>query len=243
VIFIDDLIKQLPKEYSLSDNILEYFHLKLIEEFYSFLKQNNEVGGFFSKSDTERIASRHIYESMVYIYYLIKEISVSRETSVLDIGSGPGIPGYLFYCLKEKPQITLLDSSKRRLQFIETFCKNNGYLDIKIVYSRIEEWNKIYDIAITRALIPFPFNAVLLTHSFRSNAAIFAGKTKIHDDVFQYLKKYNLTIEKNILIPELEFLGERRLILLSHIDKQKKMKPVKWKILRREMDELQYSNS
>lgn len=242
--FLEELKKQIPEEYFFySNSIFNLFDLEKINDFYLFLKENNEIGGFFSKADSERIATRHIYESMVYIYYLKEHVNVSRETSILDVGSGPGIPGYILYCLKENPKVSLLDSSRRRLQFIEKYIKQKNYSDIQIIYERIEEWTQQYDVVITRALIPFPYNSVLLKHSFINIAAIFSGNIQINENIIQYLKKHNLIIKNNIKIQELEFLGERYLILLSHIDRTKKLKPIKWKTLRREMDELHNSNS
>ena len=243
MIFLEELKQQLPPNYSFLENILEIYNLDLVNRYYLFLKENNDTYGFFSNADSLRIASRHVYESMVYIYYLYSYLRVSRETSFLDVGTGPGLPGFLLYCLKETPKITLLDSSQRRLKILENFIKEMGYKNIKIVYKRVEEWHQKYDICLTRALIPFPFNAVLMNHVFEKYMAIFYANLPNNPLVEDYLKRYNLKIIKVYNVPELEFLGERQLILLSHINKQKKMKPIKWKILRREMDEFYNSNS
>ncbi len=241
---IDDIKNQIEDEYKHNINqIFEIFNLNLLSDYYLFLREFSEIGGFFSKSDIERIASRHIYESMIYIYHLNKQISVSRETHLIDVGSGPGIPGFLFYSLISKPKVTLLDSSKRRLKYVEEFIKKKGLKDIEIVYHRIEEWNKTYDIAVARALIPFPFNAILMKHSFRNVLCLFSAKLEINHEMIELLKQNNLKVDVIIPILELKFLGERNLILLSLIDKQKKMKPVKWKDLRRFMDEFHHSNS
>ena len=243
MIFLEELKQQLPQNYSFLEMVLDIYNLDLVNRYYLFLKENNETYGLFSKADSLRIASRHVYESMVYIYYLYSNLRVSRETSFLDVGTGPGLPGFLLYCLKETPKITLLDSSQRRLKILENFIRDMGYKDIKIVYKRVEEWYQRYDICLTRALIPFPFSAVLMSHVFEKYIAIFSANLPTEPFVDDYLKRYNLKIVKVYSVPELEFLGERQLILLSHINKQKKMKPINWKTLRREMDEYYNSNS
>lgn len=241
--FLSQLKKEIPDPHVEMDFIIKMFDLEKVNEFFLFLKENNTKGGFFSNLDSQRIASRHIYECMVYINYIVKEINVSRETSILDAGSGPGLPGYLLYCLKENPRLYLLDSSKRRLQFLEKFTTTKNYTNIHFIYSRVEEWKIQYDIAITRALIPFPFNAVLLRHTFKNYLSIFAGKLEINFEQVEYLKQHNLKIINVIRLKELNFLGERNLILLSLIDTQKKMKSINWKTLRREMNELYNSYS
>lgn len=241
---IYDIQNQIEGEYKHNlEQIFKIFNMPLLNEYYLFLEEYSKIGGFFSKSDSERIATRHIYESMVYIYYLKNQINVSRETHILDVGTGPGIPGFIFYTLHSPPKITLLDSSKRRLKYLEEFIKKRNFNEIEILYKRIEEWTKIYDITVSRALIPFPFNAILMRHSFKTALCLFSGKIIWNDKSIDLLKQHNLQIQFLLPIQELKFLGERHLIILSLIDKQKKLKPAKWKEIRRYLDEFHHSNS
>lgn len=233
-----DFIKDLKKEisnYGDFEIFFENFDLDKVNNFYIFLKENSQKGGFFSKLDTQKIASRHILESIVYINYINKFSKVSRETSIIDIGTGPGIPGFLFYCLKEPPKLTLLDSSKRRLKLLENYVKDKSYLNIQFIYERVENLCIKFDFATIRALIPFPFNAKISSLVFRKFLFIFASNVQITDKTLNYLYQSNLKIEEIIPIEELNFLGNRRLIIISHIDNFKKMNPVNWKIIQKEM--------
>lgn len=87
--------------------------------FWQFLEAKNEEGGFFSRGDSTRILERHVLDSALFVKAVTDYVSVSRETTVLDAGAGPGLPGFLFCCLKFPPVVTLNDSSRRRLSFLE----------------------------------------------------------------------------------------------------------------------------
>jgi 16S rRNA (guanine527-N7)-methyltransferase len=124
--------------------------------YYNFLVEFNERGGFFSARDSTLIFERHFYESLIFAYYVSTECAVSRETEIADAGTGPGLPGYLFSCLKEMPRLTLIDSSKRRLSLLEAFHVKHYVSSVKFDYSRVEELKRRYDIVVSRALVPFP---------------------------------------------------------------------------------------
>ncbi|MCS7204237.1 MAG: class I SAM-dependent methyltransferase [Leptospiraceae bacterium] len=240
--FYTDLLRQFEIlkydcDFTYINRVIEKFEYNLVNDFYNFLFENSKRGIFFSKNDIEKIAIRHVYECMVYISILVEGNYVSHETRVLDVGSGAGLPGYLFYCLIEKPkEVILLDASKRKLSLLENFCSEKNAYRIKFIYRRIEETDLKANVVVTRALIPFPFNAVLVRHAFENFLGIFAGRLDISSKEIDYLRENNLMIDEIKTIPSLEFLGERKLILISHLDKRKKMKPVQWKNLLREME-------
>ncbi len=238
---IDDLSKE--TEGIFNKKIFDLFNLDVINDYYIYLKDNSLKAGFFSLSDNNKIASRHIYECLVYIYYLNKIISVSHETHIIDVGSGPGLPGFLFYCLKEKPKISLLDSSERRLKWIEKYSSERN-IEISFVYKRAEEYLNQFDLVVYRALIPFPFSVKLVRHLSTKYICNFAGKISLSEREEKYLKSLNIKDYKILKIEELKFLGERNLIMIFLENNSKKMKPANWKIIRSEMKYgIHHSNS
>jgi 16S rRNA (guanine527-N7)-methyltransferase len=225
------------------DQITEKFDLFKLNLYYNFLHDYNKIGGFFSASDTERIAERHILESIVYILHLIKEIPVSRETKILDVGTGPGLPGFLFACLKDIPNITLMDSSRRRLSFLEKFIQEENIVlwkkKIQFQYARSEDINGNYPIIISRALIPFPHVAEILTHLQRRGdyVALFSAGLKNSDRDTEYLSHLGYKLGKNMPLEELSFLGNRSLVLLKKFKDTDKGYPRAWKFIKEEMEQ------
>lgn len=218
--------------------ILELFDAQAIESFYSFLREKNDIGGFFSKGDFERIADRHLYESLAYVARIMSLKGVSRETKILDAGSGPGLPGYLFTCLKEPPYVTLLDSSRRRLALLEEFHRSlpperlqrlKGR--VRFQYARAEESKGDYDIVTARALIPFPFNAILLRHLLKGQMALATGPSPVTPESEKLLQQFGLMVEESCPLAELDFIGERHLLLLRKKNRTSTLQPVPWKTI------------
>jgi 16S rRNA (guanine527-N7)-methyltransferase len=234
-------------------SLLEAFDMTEVDSFYQFLKGRNIIGGFFSAGDAERIADRHLYECLAYVCRIMSRPGVSRETKILDAGSGPGLPGYLFTCLKDPPYVTLLDSSRRRLSFVEEYHRGRsmpgedgahsperiqllkGHL--RFQYARAEESRGDYDIITARALIPFPFNAVLLRHLVKGQIMLAVGPSPVNDEAEKVLQRYGLIVEESCRMTELDFLGERNLLILRKKNRTVALPPVLWKTIKGEMDQ------
>ena len=89
--------------------------------------------------------------------FLIKNIDINSKSKVLDIGTGAGIPGIPLKIIKEEIDLTLVDSNRKKCDFLEMVSSN---LDIKmnVVCTRIEELGhksdhrERYDLCLARAI-------------------------------------------------------------------------------------------
>ena len=221
-----------------SDSIIAMFDTDKIYIYLQFLQTNNERGGFFSKKDEELILDRHIVESVYHIYILLAELNVSRETKVADIGTGPGLPGFLFYCLRDFPQLTLIDSQKRRLGILQewvdaTFEGHN----IKFDYRRAEDIRENFDLVISRAFIQWPWSAEVVCRMVKTGGyySPFAGTLTEPDNEEDILASSGFEKIKIIHLEKLDFLGTRHIKLLKKVTGPSQNFPRAWKIITKEI--------
>lgn len=237
----DNTIQSRLKELypSQANQIGNYFDFAKLESYYSFLKDFNEVGGFFSKSDSENVLDRHIIESIMHIYKIQQIFPVSHETRLADIGTGPGLPGYIFYALKNPPQITLVDSQMRRLGLLEKFHKEtSSSKEVKFVYGRVEDIKEKFDLVVMRSTIKYPWSAEMIYGLLRLHSSFipFLAKRNYDSNFEQMLlNNLGLNIEKEVDIPELEFLGNRHIKVLKKVTEPKKGFPRKWETISKEI--------
>lgn len=226
------------------DLIIECFDILLIEKFIDFLKNKNEQGGFFSKKDSEYIIERHILEAMYFVYVLLGNEFVSRETKIVDVGSGPGLPGFLFVCLKDSPKTTLLDSEKRKLNLTEEWWnsikKNFPDKICNFSYNRAEEWKHHFDVAVMRASIPYPFSIEVVSRLVLKDGYFFpflAKKQNWETMEERILSDSGFIMEGTIELEELSFLGERHIKVLKKYSQAKHGIPRDWKYISKEIKE------
>ena len=245
------------------EEIVAAFEEDSLLSLYAFLSEFNEIGGFFSKSDSERILERHIFENMVYAFEAGR--FVSRETkhditqmTLLDAGTGPGLPGAIFACLHSSArprEVHLLDGSKRRLHFLEEsgpWSKLNKWNDMNQIllsnqnllhyhYSRAEEFVGTFDLIVSRAFLPFPYACLAVSHLQNSGGCYlpFLGSIDARPE-FAAEQKRILTLsgyelKSRIQLSGLALSDKRTVAVLKKKQPVHKGRAFRWKYIKDQM--------
>ncbi|HBS04502.1 MAG TPA: hypothetical protein DEA96_06030 [Leptospiraceae bacterium] len=225
------------------ETLSDVFSIEKVEWYLRFLEENNERGGFFSRGDAARIFDRHVRESAMFVERVQNYVPVSRETTALDAGSGPGLPGFLLACLKEPPRLTLNDSSRRRLSLLEEALAttDQAFPSVRFSYDRLEEFKGSFDLIMSRALIPFPSVLRLISH-LQKPGAIYAGFFSPMDiaqfaqvvaDCGYRLHGQDSFLTSNEVQREIFYFQKEKVV--------RQGKPFAWKFIRGEMSQWQKS--
>jgi len=216
----------------------QIFSLDMVLQYAEVLHKHNEAGGFFSKRDSSLIWERHLFESMWFVIKLMEQGYVSRETEILDFGTGPGLPGFLFACLLDPPPITLLDAQRRKLSWIEKeFPQKKG---LHYHYARIEETKKKYPFLVSRATVPYPWCLEVILPAIERDGFYcpFLARDVSFPGEEAKLEELGFQLQKEIPLPELDFLGKRHIRVLQKTKVEKKGFPRAWKLIQREIQEI-----
>lgn len=222
--------------------LVDRFDMGMVEDYWKFLVAENQRGGFFSAADEARILERHVFESLVLTDYVAHRLPVSRETIVADVGSGPGLPGFLFACRKEPPYVVLVDSSKRRLGLLQEWIgrRAGDGTRVEFRYERAEEIVSSWDIVVMRAFVRFPFCVEMVANGVRPRGfAVYFGSGRDHfsDREEKYLKRVGFVPRETERPRELDFLGDRRISYFEKINKPDPGYPRKWSRIQSEMEQ------
>jgi 16S rRNA (guanine527-N7)-methyltransferase len=103
----------------------------------------------------EQAARTHIADSLVAL-----ELDVVRAAEhIADLGSGAGFPGLALAVALRAAEVSLIESQRRRCEFLERLCAAAEVENAQIVCSRAEEWREgalRCDVVVARALAPQP---------------------------------------------------------------------------------------
>ncbi|TGN20316.1 RsmG family class I SAM-dependent methyltransferase [Leptospira idonii] len=231
----------IPNLYSELD---KKFDWDRVNRFYKFLFKENERGGFFSKNDSSQIFERHIIDCMVFVWKLSELGYVSRETKIADIGTGPGLPGFLFACLKDVPKITLIDSQRRKLALLEEEVRNGNLSEvsdrISFDYMRAEEEKRNFDLVTSRAVVPYPFLVEVASQLVKKFGLLcpYLGQRNFDSKQEAKVLQYSgFKIKKEIELTELDFVGKRHIKILLKDSEPKPGYPRAWKEIVKETKE------
>ncbi len=148
------ILKDLLKEKA------EMFHVKLDETalerfdiYGKLLVEWNEKINLTAITDPEGVTIKHFLDSLTIFGY----VDIPKGAKVIDVGTGAGFPGLAMLIARPDLDITLIDSTKKRLMVIENILENIG-LSANVVHSRAEDagqnkaFREQYDFSTARAV-------------------------------------------------------------------------------------------
>ena len=120
-----------------------------LEKYYEILVETNKYTNLTRIIEKEEVYLKHFYDSLT----ITKVIDLTKEQTLIDIGTGAGFPGLVLKIVFPNLKITLLDSLNKRVDFLNQVIKELDLKDIKTVHSRIEDYKKEqFDIVTSRAV-------------------------------------------------------------------------------------------
>ena len=121
-----------------------------LERFIPLLAAENERQNLVSKPSLDNIWSRHIADSLQLLDF------VPRETvEWLDLGTGAGFPGLILALANPDMRMLLVESRKRRVEWLERICDEFSLEYCSVLGTRLETVeSREVDVITARAFAP-----------------------------------------------------------------------------------------
>ncbi len=104
----------------------------------------------------EELLDKHLVDSLT----VLKTALIPEGASLIDVGTGAGFPGLILAMARPDCEVTLLDSQRKRLAFLEAVAEEAHVRNIHLVHARAEDGGRNpslrerFDIAAARAVAP-----------------------------------------------------------------------------------------
>ncbi len=135
---------------SLSDTALNQF-----ERYAYILEEENKKMNLTAVTGTEEIANRHFLDSLGVLRAAGDAI---KDARVIDVGSGPGFPGVPMKIAESTISLTALDSTEKRVVFLQKLFESLKISGAEGIAGRAEElagnknYRESFDFAVSRAV-------------------------------------------------------------------------------------------
>ena len=121
----------------------------LINRYVDILASTGVEWGLIGPREAERLWDRHILNSTALSGL------IAANSTVVDVGSGAGLPGIPLALVRPDLQMTLIEPLLRRSTFLAETVETLEIVDrVKVVRSRAEDHHQSYDVVVARALAP-----------------------------------------------------------------------------------------
>ncbi len=141
------------KEYLKSINAeLDDKKEKQFRQYYELLVERNKVMNLTGITEYDEVVEKHFIDSaLVSAFHVMKG-------SLIDVGTGAGLPGIPLKILFPELKVVLLDSLNKRINFLEEVIEKLELKDITAIhgraedYAKKEEYREGFDYCVSRAV-------------------------------------------------------------------------------------------
>jgi 16S rRNA (guanine527-N7)-methyltransferase len=191
------------------------------------LKEWNKKINITSIEDDEEIYIKHFIDSVL----LLNEDNINENKTIIDVGTGGGFPGLPLKIINNNYKLTLLDSLRKRIDFLSEVTKALELNDVKLIHGRAEdygqnkEYRECYDICVSRAVAPLNVLSEYCIPFVRVGGYFAAFKS---DNISQEISNSDNAIKKlggkikeikEIYLPGTDII--RKIVIIEKIDTTK----------------------
>ena len=154
-------INQLPQMKQMWQQTLDWqpsdTQEQLLQQVYQEILEGNRQQNLTRITNPEDFWEKHLWDSLSGIVGLDKNY-LAQELQVIDIGTGAGFPGIPLAIAFPQWHITLLDSTRKKIVFVNTLITKLNLTNATGIVARAEALGRIpgdretYDLALIRAV-------------------------------------------------------------------------------------------
>ena len=179
-------------------------YLRLIEKW-------NRVHNLTAVRETDQMVVLHLLDSLSVLPHL------GGARSVVDVGTGPGLPGIPIAIARQDLEVSLLDSSRKKVAFLEQARAELDLANVNIFCERVEQWrpDKGFDVVVSRAFAELSEFVEQARHLVAPGGRMLAMKGVYpFDEIARIPASHRVAQVVELRVPDLA--AKRHLVFIEH---------------------------
>ena len=178
-------------------------------DYVALIAKWNRVYNLTAVRDPAEMVGVHVLDSLAVLPHL-------RGRTLLDVGSGAGLPGIPLAIARPELQVTLLDSNHKKTSFQQQAAIELGLANVTAVNARVESWETQgrFDVVISRAFAELA-DFVSAAGRLCADGGVLAAMKGVHpfEELAQLPAPYRTRAVIPLTVPGLD--AERHLVLID----------------------------
>jgi len=180
--------------------------------YLALLDKWNRVYNLTAVRDTGRMVSHHLLDSLAAVPYF-------QAGTVLDVGSGGGLPGIPLAIARPELQVTLIDCIAKKTAFLLQAKAELGLQNVNVVTCRVEDFrpDAPFDVITSRAFSDLNLFVKLTRHLLKPGGCWMAMKGLMPHEEIEALPDWaRVSANHVVVVPGLE--ASRHMIVLEPVE-------------------------
>ena len=177
-------------------------------DFIGLLHKWNRTYNLTAIDDPIEMVTRHLLDSLVISPFI-------QPPSILDVGTGAGLPGLPLAITRPADHFTLLDSNSKKTRFVQQVVSELGLANVSVVHSRMEAFTPAqgFSTVVARAVTSLSDLLGQTTHVLAKGGMLVAMKGVYPQAELEDLPAgINIITIKSLQVPGLD--GERHVVVI-----------------------------
>lgn len=177
-------------------------------DYLALIQKWNKIYNLTAVREAQKMVSHHLLDCLAVVPHV-------RAHSIIDVGSGAGLPGIPLALALPQSRVTLLEANHKKATFLKQAVIELGLGNIAVVCERAETWQPPheFEVVISRAFSGLPEFLGAAGRLCAANGTIAAMKGVYPDEeIAQLPPGYELRSVVPLAVPGLE--AERHLVLM-----------------------------
>lgn len=180
-------------------------------DYVALIAKWNRVHNLTAVRAKSQMVSAHLLDCIAVAPFL-------EANTILDVGSGAGLPGIPLALMWPHVSVVLIDSNHKKAAFLRQTVIELGLKNATVVSERVEDWQPphLYDLVISRAFSDLPEFLRIAGRMCAEKGTVATMKGVYpHEELAQLPPDFKLRRVEQLSIPGLP--AERHLVLLSPV--------------------------
>jgi len=195
---------------------IDKLRLSQLLSYMQLLLKWNKVYSLTAITDPEEVITYHLLDGLTLVKYLNNAGFNMVSNTILDVGSGMGIPGIILAICGFS--VTVLDSNHKKTSFLSQVKIELGLKNLTVVNARVENYKHIdkFSIVTSRAFAELKLFVDLTKHLLHDNGYFLAMKSQKVVEELDKITGYSSEIIE-VHIPETH---DKRFLVKIKVDEQ-----------------------
>ncbi len=179
-------------------------------DYVSLVQKWNKVYNLTAARGADKMLTHHLLDSLAVAPH------IAGVKTILDVGSGAGLPGIPLALALPGAHVTLLDSNQKKTAFLQQVVIELKLSNVAVICERVEKFplKHNYDVVVSRAFCALPEFVAMAGGLVAPGGTLLAMKGVLPEgEIAQLTGAFQLSRVKPLAVPGLD--AERHLVFLK----------------------------